>query len=323
MKSPLLVAKASVLKCGEKLAVDAYHSKQNNVISGSFRFDSFGGLRIGHGNGTAYSSAWAEVYSDRIEVYNNTFTPFLVGCWHHGLSLAHSLTVLISVGRGKAVLQIGTAGGWFETPEFDFRGCGTECFAEAIDGTLLDARITYLDNDKFKDVWLFGDSYMDMYPKYLIAGGFGNFAMDGHSGRASRGALLSLRHALEHFPAPKMLIWALGMNDADEEDRINENWHEVIQEVLLLCQDAGIVPVLCTIPNTPTRSNAFKNEFMLGCGCRICHLASAVQSAGQNEWFPGTLRSDNVHPTELGSRLLALQMMCDVPEIKDCSFKTN
>ena len=53
MASPLLSIQAAKLESGVRLTLDAYHAKQNNVLTGTFHFESFCGIRIGHGTGDA------------------------------------------------------------------------------------------------------------------------------------------------------------------------------------------------------------------------------------------------------------------------------
>ena len=309
---------AEKMAAGEMLKLDGYHSKQNNVLTAWCEFDSFECIRVGHGIDTAFSSAYVNVYPDRIELFNNTFEPLHRATWQHRLCIKDYLLVVIEVTRcSMAKIRISTSTGVFETAETDFRGCGTECYMLPIGQNVVNAKLTYADNDKNQPVWLFGDSYMDMYPRYLIEAGFGATAIDGHSGRNSQAALASLKHALKYCRAPQYLIWALGMNDADTETAANEDWLKVSKELLQICSEYRITPILCTTPDTPSRLNRFKNAYVFKSGCRVCDIASAVQRAGQREWYEGLLREDLVHPTEKGSQLIAMKMIAEIPEIQE------
>lgn len=313
-----VISKTAVeLPAAEMLKLDVYHSKQNNVLTAWCEFDSFERVQVGHGTGTAFSSAYVDVYPDRIELYNNTFEPLHRATWQHRLNIRDYLSVVIEVTRcSMAKIHLSTSDGVFETPETDFRGCGTEAYLLSFGQGVRNVKLNYVDHDKAQPVWLFGDSYMDMYPKYLLDAGFGAVAIDGHSGRNSLGALASLKHALQYCPAPEYLVWALGMNDADSETAVNESWMNVSLELQKICSEHQIALILCTTPDTPTRLNGFKNAWIRQSGYRVCDIASAVQRTGQRNWYEGLLREDLVHPTEKGSRLIAMKVIAEIPEIK-------
>ncbi len=313
-----ILSEAARLEKGERLEMKVGHSKQDNITTVQCRFASFSGLRVGHGLYSGFTSSWVDILPDRVVCWVHGAQPDVCATLFHGLKLEKQLTAtLTALPNKQAYLLLSTRTGTWQSEPFPFRGCSPICFAEALNGPINNLHMTYLDLDKQKETWLFGDSYMDFYPKYLIEAGYGNFALDGYGGLGAAMALDSLKLALTHWPAPKRLIWALGMNNPDEENAINQSYAEVAEELQSLCAANGTELILCTVPNVPERNHRFKNAYTLDSGYRVCDLAAAVEEAGNNQWFPGTLAADLVHPTDLGSRLIAMQFISEVPEIRD------
>jgi hypothetical protein len=108
------------------------------------------------------------------------------------------------------------------------------------------------------------------------------------------------------------------MNDPDSETAINASWKVTIDNVLSICQDKGITPILTTIPNTPIRNHRFKNAYIKSLGCRyvdVCDAVGADNATG--EWYTGMLSADNVHPAVPGRQAIAYRTRADVPEIME------
>ncbi len=122
--------------------------------------------------------------------------------------------------------------------------------------------------------------------------------------------------ALTHG-TPKFAVWCLGMNNGDDEGSINRSWYIYTEKFIADCNAKGIIPILATIPNTPTVNNIYKNVYVRNSGYRYIDFASAV---GANEkgssWYNNMLSGDNIHPTEEGGKALANQIFIDLPEIK-------
>lgn len=315
-KSNVISINAPSLNDGNILSFNAFHSKQDNSIAAWCRFSSFSGLCVGHGFDAPWSSAHVDVYPDHIEVCNEPDTMYMNSVWRHDLKISEYLSVVISVQRGNtAFVTIATATGVYKSPLFPFWGCHTLCYMKPLGGCVEDARLSFFDADKKKDIWLFGDSYMDLYPKYMIQNGYGNFALDAFSGRNSEMALASLEHALTHWKAPRYIIWAMGMNDPEPDGKLSADWLSAVNSLLQICEEHDVVPILCTIPNVVIRNNNRKNQYVLKSGCRMCDLASAVQKPGEDAWFEGMLGADEVHPTEQGAYLLAMKMISEIPEL--------
>lgn len=118
-----------------------------------------------------------------------------------------------------------------------------------------------------KDIVIFGDSYvsygesrwiyyLDNDDKYIE-----NITIIGYSGEASENGYTNFMDFVPYSNA-KYIVWAYGMNDMDSGGVVNATWKEKIDAVIAYCKDHNIVPVLCTIPNVPSRDNSLKNTYV-------------------------------------------------------------
>ena len=137
---------------------------------------------------------------------------------------------------------------------------------------------------------------------------------DGSSGRASNGALNSLKLGLTHG-TPKKILWCMGMNDPDSSTAISAVYKKVIDEVVTLCDELGIELIITTIPNVPDRNHNYKNEYIKSLGKRIVDVSKAIGADDSANWFDGFLSSDNVHPSGTGARAIMSYMITSVPEL--------
>lgn len=63
------------------------------------------------------------------------------------------------------------------------------------------------------------------------------------------------------------------------------------------------------------RTHNYKNDYVKNSGCRYIDFAKAVGAYTSNNWYSGMLRSDGVHPDELGAKALYMQAIVDFPEL--------
>jgi hypothetical protein len=141
-----------------------------------------------------------------------------------------------------------------------------------------------------------------------------------------------------NFGTPKYLLWCLGMNDADTDlTTVNASWLSYVQQVISFCNSNDIVPVLATIPNTPTRMHEAKNAWVKASGYRYIDFARAVHGESfvqdTDTWYGAGTENDylesaatpsgRVHPTPLGAKALATQVLADFPEIMEYGFSTD
>ena len=199
-------------------------------------------------------------------------------------------------------------------------GCSGKPFARPRNCNLTNVKLSFSCNDYSKDIWAFGDSYMTTtaptrYPYYLYNLGIDNYLLDAFGGRNSMQALESLKNALKHG-TPKYLLWFLGMNDPDQVSTLNTGWYSTYTEIVNICQEKKITPIFATIPCTPTNGNWYKNRIVSTSGFRYVDFAKAVGATETGSaWHDGLLSSDNLHPTERGAKVLANQLLIDVPEL--------
>ena len=175
-----------------------------------------------------------------------------------------------------------------------------------------------------KDVWIFGDSYTSIesgsrWPNHVLFDfEYKNFMICGLSGGSSAQLYADLEKCLQ-YDVPKEIIWLLGMNNGDLADTPNPSWLENLEKVEKICRDKGIELVLGTIPctNQSTNDNSFKNEVIKSRGHRYINFAKAVGAEVKgSSWYEGMKEPDpGIHPSELGAKVLAAQILADCPEL--------
>ena len=175
-----------------------------------------------------------------------------------------------------------------------------------------------------KDVWIFGDSYTSIESaarwtnQVLFNFGYRNFMICGLSGGSSAKLYTDLEKCLQ-YGTPKEIIWLLGMNNGDLADAPNPIWLENLEKVENICKEKGIELVLGTIPctNKSTNDNSFKNEVIKSRGHRYINFAKAVGAEIKgSSWYEGMKEPDQgIHPSELGAKVLAAQILADCPEL--------
>lgn len=300
------------------IAIKASNSKKNNIIGFEANFENMGSVRIAHG--TSYdANRSASIIVDGTNIYLYDKSTNLRATYPHGLTMDKFITVSIVVGQTRtAKIILTTANGRFIQENAFWGGCREDVTAQAISGTFTNARLTWYVPDYNYDLWAFGDSYFDFWGWDIIENlGFHNFMFDGFGGRGSRGAFTSLNLALEKA-TPKKILWCLGMNDPDTENAIDAEWKETVDSIIELCNKKGIELILCTIPETPVTVHTFKNAYIKASGKRYVDVCHAVGADVSNTWYDGlrnNTESDKIHPTNLGTRVIADYMIANVPEL--------
>lgn len=236
--------------------------------------------------------------------------------YSHGLKINEVINVSLNVESkdniyNTATLSVRTKGG-INSRKIFFRGCCEGIIIDAI-GELSNPYLDFYSEGLKKDVWLFGDSYLDYYADSTLLDGHLNISFDGYSGRAAYAALSSIKKAL-NYSCPKYIVWAMGMNDK-ESGAMNSSWLESTEEMLRLCQENDITPILCTIPNVPYISHTFKNEYIRTSGLRFIDICQVMGADESVYWHDGYLSDDLVHPSKLGATVLRRAMCENLPEI--------
>ena len=341
--------------------------KFNQCIGFSGKIDTFGELMIYRvfpdtGNSKfQQSGSLIKIDSTTLYVYSGatartvdnitTYEPNLIGEYEHGLNISDFITVMATVSsesvQNNSSVNIvntvnieivtaspqGTAGTSVYKVSCDgFRGYRDDLCVLMNDGQMTDCELTWTSKDLDKDVWVFGDSYLDYWPKYAMLHGENNAMYDGYSGRASVGGKTSLEKALSIADSPRILVWALGMNDKDgttASATANANWKNVYDYVKAVCEEKGINLILCTIPNIVPKSyyNSGKNTVVRASGYQVIDISEAVGGEpSRQDWFTGYRGNDtynqnnqvtsyNVHPSALGSQVIAAKVLQSVPNL--------
>lgn len=306
-------AKATQLTTGS-LSIDAPNVKYNQTIGFSvFKVESFSKITLSHGKRT-YAAGMVDIDTENITTYNSV--PNVVDTIPHNLNIKTFLEVLIAQkDEAMAKLYIRTSGGEF-VKEIPFNGSRDSVMIESENCKLTECQLTFSCADFNKDIWTFGDSYFDYIPSILKSIGYNNALFDAFSGRGSYDAFQSLKKMIGKVGVPKMIYWAMGMNDADSETSINSAWNGVYYQLIALCTKYNVELVFGTIPNVPSRNHLFKNTQIERSGYRYVDNNRMVGANISTSWNTGLLSSDNVHPTTEGAEVLAKSLVISIPELK-------
>ena len=263
---------------------------------------------------TGYGDSKIEITSDNILIYKNSGTYVLDRTILHGLTISDYLSVMIRVNNNKtAVLRISTSSGQYSS-NINWL-CGKNYVGVRNNQSLfMNCLLTFYVEDYRKKVWAFGDSYFETWPWIANNYGCNNFMIDGYSGRTSISAIKSLKLCLDNG-VPAIILWCMGMNDADSTNEINSSWLAAITELKIICSENNIILIPCTIPNVPSRSHVHKNTYIKNNFNRYVDVNNAVGAENNIDWYTGLLSLDKIHPTEMGANVISSKIMAEVPEI--------
>lgn len=309
------------------LSLTVPNIKKNNQISFSANVTSVGTLIISHGKTQPYSSGYVVITDTYLEVHGYTTEDKEYGKYEHGLAIKNEVSVVISVRENlTANIIIESNGQVFEKNDQVWNGNYGDVVAESINGNYTNCALSFGSQDFLKRLWIFGDSYVDMWPQILTKNGINNFMLDGFSGRNSEQAYKSFMEALK-FGKPKCVGWFLGMNDRDgkiingisDAKSVNQSWFSHYTQVKNYCDKNKITLILSTIPEVPDRDHHFKNSIIRNSGVRVVDVARAVGSFDVgSSWYDGMLATDKVHPSNpTGRNAIAYKMLSEIPEMKD------
>lgn len=296
-------------------------NKKNKSYRFSAKFNTFSSVTVGHGY-NVYGGSWVTVDNTNVTAYYyNGSQAVQMGQYAHGLTISDFIDVVITVGNVenvRAVVTVMSVGGDFTQSNVPMGGCNGSVFAFG-GQDLIDVVYSYNLTDMLSDIWLFGDSYISLgdpnrWTYQLMQYGYKDLLMCGFSGATSSNEILAFREIMQ-IGKPKIVVWALGMNDADN-GQVNQTWLTCVNEVISFCAENGIELVLATIPCTPRVDNSYKNAYIKESTYRYIDFAKAVngETVGSS-WYADMLSSDNVHPVALGAKALANRFILDVPEI--------
>ena len=312
------IAKADSLAANTNLVcVENVDNKKNSILTATAFFDSFTSMTVAHGYQQNYGN-YCIVDATYVYAYYGADTQRTKV--EHGLTISDFLTISVKQGKTTdAVITISTASGKFSTPTSTWHGANGDVRmfgGQAMTG----AQISYGLSDTCNDVFVFVDSYgssgdTGRWPAVVAQLGYDKFLLCGHGG-AKSAQIYPQFEKLIALAQPKICVWMLGMNDPDSSSAINASWKSYAEQFAAACGARGIIPVFTVIPNVPNYRHTFKNAWIKASGYRYVDWAKAVgaESAGSS-WYTGMLSSDNVHPSELGAKALAMRTVLDVPEL--------
>ena len=303
---------------------DTPNTKSHYNIGVSMLIGTMGRIRISKGETLSYRTGKIEIDNSNVYIYNPNSPSTLLDTLPHGLTISDLLIAEISV-DGKpnttstpynvATLTLRTNDGTIYTHEIAWTGCSGNAKVTNLSGSYTNVKISFGGVAFNKDIWIFGDSYTDIWPKYLGAIDATNYMLDGYSGGGSALEYTSLQNALK-LGKPKIIIWMLGMNDGDTNNAVNASWNSTFNQLKTLCRMNNITLIPATIPNTPTITNYYKNNKIKSSGLQYIDVADIV---GANDigssWFSGLLSSDQVHPTTKGGKVIAHFILSQIPQL--------
>ena len=303
-------------------------SIKDNQISFYGKFDTFGTLTIGRGFTNNVNAACRfEITTTNVTLskYNGDWAQ--QATVEHGLSMNTYVKVLVSERKDKVLVLVQTLTGSFEH-EFDYwsaNGLIAVKYSMAMTDTLLS-----ISNPMFKcPVWMFGASFYGVDTPnrqryWLRKWGYDNVLVQSFGGQGSNDAYNDLLRCL-NFGTPKYIVWSIGMNDDNGgvlSDFTTGVWYTTYLKLKKLCEAMDIELILTTIPEV--RGDYFNkdaiSEVVRNSGLRYIDMAKAVGSNADGEWYGNGTEydyqsSDDVHPTELGAKAMAMQVLIDFPEI--------
>lgn len=298
---------------------DNLDAKKNCAYMFFGKFNSFTSIEIGHGK-TESGANYIVIDDTNIISYKPDGSVYQTT--PHGISFSNFISVSIKVAdtdTARATITLLTDAHSVTLSNIIFFGCNGSIYYKC-GQTTTDVEFVYTLMDLNKDVYIFGDSYTSLaddkrWPYYAIGNNDNNILLCGFAGAKSIDEYPSFE-TITNMKTPKCLGWFLGMNDPDAVNQINTDWVIYVSQVLSYCDANGIVPILATIPNTPTQRNIEKNDWVKSSGRRYVDFAKAVGGEEANsQWYTNMLSSDNVHPTAEGAKALWLQLRMDLPEI--------
>lgn len=323
----MLKATADSMTTGNTLSTDgAPNIRFPYTLNFHALITDMGEITISFGTG-AYNCGAIKIDSSSLFFYNTDYDmdDGATGTTYtHGLTFADFITVTIIVNEATttdgivAKVRIRTNGGEYTSDATKWRGSYGELVVTAVSGTYTNCVATLGSVGFDKDVWMFYDSYGDYVIKALSTYNVSNYMLDAWSGRTTSYAYRSLVKALA-LGMPKIVIWGMGMNDADSSTAINGEYQSYTKAAASLCESNNIKFIPCTIPNCPSTLHTFKNTWIRSNYDEYIDMAIAL---GANEegssWFDDLKESgSNVHPSDTGKYIITEVLLQEVPLMND------
>ena len=317
------IIRANTLSSDLVLESFPYSNKFGDQYIFGCRVESFSGIKICKGY-ESYCANWFEIDESNVVLKIYESSTVVRETVAHGLKITRMLNVNINItAEGKAVLTMQTLGGSF-THTFDKWGYEANgVLTVKNDGSKLSNCYISATNIFFNHpVWIFGASYECVYnaswPGQLKNMGYFNYLLNGYPGRNGASTIDDIKKSL-NYGKPQYLYYS-GSNEITDEIYMTN-----LNIISSICKEKGITLIVYFRPDIPSRDNSNRRAAVIDVGCRYVngelalHDPNKAWSLGQNTWYDGFLSSDNKHPTEMGAKALAMQFLCDFPEIMQFS----
>lgn len=275
----------------------------------------FGGIEFGFTDDISQSDS-THFKIDATKLYRVTSSPNETD---HNLTISGNLSITVTQTYTHLMIDIVCNGqkfhnssGWAPQNKFSY---------VKVLSPMTDCVLSWVACKSKKNIVIFGDSYVSYsesrWVYYLEENGFGdNVVISGYSGEGSENGYQNFLDLMPVLSA-QYVVWAYGMNDHDTSSAANATWKQKLDAVIAYCEQNGLTPVLCTIPNVPRYSNAYKNAYVrsfIGT-YPVIDFSKAVGSDISSAWYDGMLSSDNVHPAVSGAMALYNRAIADFPQL--------
>ena len=245
-----------------KLSLGQNNVMYNNTYSLSFNTE---GLAADQAVTLAHGTSLIKVTDTELVVLNSSAEAYREA---HGLDISGNVEVILDTDYGKASARIKLGDRAFSSRVFDFTSTSGEVFAQGT--ALTNARLARISDGCDNKVWIVGDNigFDDdtKWTSYLDKGGL---TLIGSESETAKSALLQVKAALT-LGTPEYILWAIGGNDADGST-VNADWQAALDELLAICREKGITPVLATLQG---ESNSQKNDVVISSGYRYIDFAA-------------------------------------------------
>lgn len=315
-----------------------FHTTIGECFSFRAKITSFDKLLVGRGNysrSTSYDNAdftgdycgWIEIDNTNVKVCrpNNVVT----ATFAHGLTISTWIAVNMFLDDDKVMhITIRTLNGEFIQTVNPYVSSSTPYWYTDVvgaikavsDGSVLtDCKLSASNKYLHSPFWIFGASYESHggWIKFVRQMGINHFLQNAYPGRNSDVCYEDFMRAL-NYGCPKFLYWTMWGNGSTQslDDRIGD--------VKDICDNNGTVLIIIDRPNSTAQDtqNAYAAkkaviEKYKAMGVRYVDSANALSSnpSDPNGWYSDYLQSDGKHPTQLGYKSLAMQVLQDIPEI--------
>jgi len=322
-----LVKHVEHLNDGESIQMDEYPQSNRRGDVLSFRADipndnNFVGLKIAHGTGSY--GMWFEIDGTNLYVCTSSArTPHA-----HGLTISEFIEVHINFKNdANLFVVINTLNSYFEyTESYALKVISGLIEVDSLDSTLTNCTFSATNPNFKKQVWIFGASFesesSNRWIYWARRWGYDNFYLNAFPGRKSDTCYEDFLRAL-NFGTPRYLFWTMFGNGSTASLKSR------ISDVRTLAATYGFDVIITLRPSSVSQTDPSKGndrrdktrviEDEIASGCRYVDYSSAVldpNGDGWRDWRTGYIDNDDgAHPSQLGARAIALQILVDFPEI--------